>query len=50
MFGTIIIGTLLLAAFVIAVRSLIKTRKKGGCGCGCSGCTSKCNAANTEAH
>ena len=45
MIGTIIIGTLLLGAFVIAVRSVIKTRKKSGCGCGCSGCTSKCDAA-----
>ena len=43
MLGTIIIGAILLAAFVFAGRSVIKTRKKGGCGCGCSDCLGKCD-------
>lgn len=44
MLGTIIIGIVLLAAFVFAVRSVIKTRKNGGCGCDCSDCPSKCGS------
>ena len=45
MFGTIVIGIVLLLAFVFAVRSVIKTRKNGGCDCGCSDCPGKCDAA-----
>ena len=44
MIGTIIIGVILLAAFAYAARSVIKTRKSGGCSCGCSDCPSKCGA------
>ena len=48
MLGTIIIGIILLAAFVCAARSVIKTRKKGGCGCGCADCPDKCGAIEKE--
>lgn len=36
--ATIVIGTLLLIAIIFAVLSLVKTKKSGGCNCGCSGC------------
>lgn len=38
--GTIIVGLVLLAVVVIAVRRTYLTRKSGGCGCGCDGCAS----------
>ena len=37
---TMIIGLVVLAAFVAVVVHLVRRRKKGGCGCGCSGCPS----------
>ena len=38
-----IILVLAIAAVVIfAVRHTIKTRRSGGCGCGCSGCNADC--------
>lgn len=36
--ATIVIGAVLLAAVILAVRSMVKTRKSGGCHCGCSDC------------
>lgn len=39
--GTIIVGLIVLAAIIMAIRSLIKNQ--GGCGCGCSGCSSSCS-------
>ena len=34
-----IIGTVIIVALVcLALRKIHKTRKGGGCGCGCSGC------------
>lgn len=37
----ILIGALIAAAFVFAVIKVIRDRKAGGCGCGCSGCSQK---------
>lgn len=42
------VDILLIAAIVcccaLALRSILKNRKKGGCGCGCEGCTAPCSA------
>ena len=35
---TILIAAALAAFGVLAVRSLLRERKKGGCSCGCAGC------------
>ncbi|MCD8110354.1 MAG: FeoB-associated Cys-rich membrane protein [Clostridiales bacterium] len=42
--STVIIGLLLLAAVIFAVRTLIKDHKNGRCSGGCPGCshTGKC--------
>jgi hypothetical protein len=38
--GTIIILIVVVAIVALALRSIIKTRKKGGsCGCGCDECS-----------
>lgn len=42
----LILILLLLCAVILAVRSIIKT-KKNGCGCGCSGCSS-CTACSLK--
>ncbi len=36
--ATVVVGMILLAAVITAVCKLIKDRKHGGCGNGCSGC------------
>lgn len=35
----IILIAVIAAALALAVRRVWKTRKTGGCGCGCDGCT-----------
>lgn len=45
MLATIIICAILLVFLTLAVKSVIKTRKSGGCGCGCSDCPTKCDGA-----
>ena len=48
---TVIVGTIVLAVLCLAVRSMIKSRKKGGCsacGGGCGG--SCCHCANDCRH
>ncbi|MBO4698133.1 FeoB-associated Cys-rich membrane protein [bacterium] len=48
MAANIIIAVLLLAMFVSALASIIRKRKRGGCGCGmCSGC-SNCSACKAN--
>ena len=37
--GDYIILAVIAAAVFFAVRSLVRQRKRGGCGCGCSGCS-----------
>lgn len=37
--GNVIVLAILCLAVGLAVRSIIKKRKQGGCGCGCSGCS-----------
>ncbi|MBQ2995391.1 MAG: FeoB-associated Cys-rich membrane protein, partial [Peptococcaceae bacterium] len=38
--GTLAVSLVLAAMFALAVRSIYKQKKSGGCGCGCSGCPS----------
>ena len=48
--GDIIVLSVLAAAVILAVRSIIKARKSGGCaGCsGCSGCSHSCSCGCGE--
>ena len=51
--ATAIIGLIVLAIFVLAVRSVLKSRKNGNscsCGCGCDGCSGKslCHPGNSK--
>lgn len=41
--ATFIIGTIVFILFLLAVSSIVKKNKnnKGGCGCNCSGCSTK---------
>ncbi|MBR0366666.1 MAG: FeoB-associated Cys-rich membrane protein [Clostridia bacterium] len=38
MVATVIVGIILAVIVFCAIRSIIK-RRKGGCGCGCEGCS-----------
>ena len=38
----ILLAAAIAAAAGLAVRRVIVNRKKGGCGCGCEGCTRAC--------
>ena len=40
MLGNIVVGLILAVAVGLAIRSIYKKRKSGGCSCGCSGCPS----------
>ncbi len=40
MLGNIIVAAIVLAIVLMAARKVFKDRKKGGCGCDCSGCPS----------
>ena len=40
--GDIFLIILLAAVLAASLHSAIKRRKKGGCGCGCEGCSAKC--------
>ncbi|MBQ3119455.1 MAG: FeoB-associated Cys-rich membrane protein [Peptococcaceae bacterium] len=47
--GTLAVSLVLAAMFALAVRSIYKQKKSGGCGCGCSGCPSAsggCGSSN----
>ena len=41
MLSTIIISSIVAIVFVAIIVSMIKNRKKGGCSCGCTGCSLK---------
>ncbi len=43
--GDIIVLSVLGAVVLLAVRSMLKTRKEGGCS-GCSGCSGSCSGCN----
>ena len=43
--GDIIVLTVLAGIVLLAVRSLIKARSRGGC-CGCSGCSGSCSGCS----
>lgn len=38
-FATIFVGLIVLALVALALRSVLRSRKKGGCAGGCSGCS-----------
>ncbi|MCQ4727240.1 FeoB-associated Cys-rich membrane protein [Anaerotignum faecicola] len=40
--GTYIVGGIVLIIIILAVRQVRKTKKNGGCGCGCDNCASHC--------
>lgn len=44
-----IIGGLILIAVIFAIRKVIKNQKSGGCGCGCSGCSSETSCNDYDA-
>lgn len=41
--GTLLIGFLVFAVSLLAVRSVYHTKKKGGCLGGCAGCSGTCH-------
>lgn len=43
MAGTIFVLVILIVVVTLIIKKLIKDRKNGGCGCGCSGCSHKCH-------
>ncbi len=47
---TAIVGLIVAAIVVLAIVSIVKQRKKGGCSCGCEGCSgaSKCASNNVS--
>ena len=46
--ATVVTGLVVLAIVCLAVRSLIKEKKNGGCGCGCTSCTGACPHCGTQ--
>ena len=46
-FGDIIVIAVIGLAVSLAVRSMLKDRKKGGCA-GCSGCSGHCGSCNIK--
>ena len=38
MLGNIVVGLVLVLLVALAVRSIGRTQKSGGCSCGCAGC------------
>lgn len=42
--ATAIVGIVLLLMFLLAVKSIIKSKAKGQCNCGCKSCSLNCNS------
>ena len=40
--ATIIAAAILLIIIALIIRSKVRERKQGGCGCGCPGCSGSC--------
>ena len=40
--GSIVAGAAVLLIVILAVAGTLNKHKKGGCGCGCSGCSGSC--------
>ena len=38
----ILLIVVIACCLLLALRSIMKSRKKGGCGCGCDGCSAPC--------
>ncbi len=47
MLANIIVGLIIFIFIILAVRSYIKQRKQGGCGC-CAGCRMNCHSKEKE--
>ena len=47
--GTVIVCGILAVTIFFAALSLIKRKKNGGCGCGCSGCSGCTGCAASKA-
>ena len=47
--GTVIVCIILAVILFFAALSLIKSKKSGGCGCGCSGCSGCTGCAASKA-
>lgn len=43
---TLVICIVLAVLFFLAIRSIIRQKKSGGCGCGCEGCKKGCDTRN----
>lgn len=41
--ANIIVGLIVVGIVALAVKSLIKQKKAGGCGCGCENCGANCH-------
>lgn len=40
--GTLLVGLIVLGAVALAFRSVQRNKQRGGCGCGCEGCSQSC--------
>lgn len=43
--GTLVVSAILAVMFFLAIRSIYKSKKAGGC-CGCSGCSGHCGSGS----
>ena len=48
MLGNIIVGIIILGIVVLAIRSIRKDKKNGGCAGGCSGCGGACHTTEFQ--
>ena len=48
MAATVIISVILAGIIALAVRSVVKRHKSGGCGCGCADCPQRCGCSGVE--
>lgn len=48
--GTFIVGAALVLCIGLALRSVIKSHKSGGCAGGCAGCPGACHMPDTKKH
>lgn len=44
----ILLIILIAGAAALALRSVIRKRKNGGCSCGCAGCPSSCKTCSSQ--
>ena len=46
---TLIVGIIVAVIIVLAIVSLVRQRKKGGCSCGCEGCSGSSSCGSFKA-